>query len=239
MTMRSTKAAARWAGVLYLLSGFPGVFSYLYIPGAFIVPGDAAATARHITDATLTYRVGILSDVVGQVFLVFLVLSLYSLLKDVDRRYARSMVILVAVGVAFEMANVLNLMAPLILLGSGAPMSAFASAQLDALALGFLTVRSDGLLIAQVFWGLWLFPFGVLVMRSGLFPKLLGILLIVACFAYVTDSVVFIVFPAYTHPLTHIMKALGGLGEGAMILWLLIKGAYPAPLASQSATAVA
>jgi hypothetical protein len=118
-------------------------------------------------------------------------------------------------------------------------MSAFASAQLDALALGFLTVRSDGLLIAQVFWGLWLFPFGVLVMRSGLFPKLLGILLIVACFAYVTDSVVFIVFPAYTHPLTHIMKALGGLGEGAMILWLLIKGAYPAPLASQSATAVA
>jgi hypothetical protein len=74
--MSATKADARFAGVLYLLSGLPGVFSYVYLPAAFVVPRDAAATAFKVTSNALTYRFAILSDVVGQIFLVLLVLSL-------------------------------------------------------------------------------------------------------------------------------------------------------------------
>jgi hypothetical protein len=95
--MNSTKARARFAGVLYLLSGLPGVFSYPYVPGALTVPGNATATARKITDIALTHRIGILSDLVSQIILILLALSLYNLLEDPDRRYAWAMVVLVAV----------------------------------------------------------------------------------------------------------------------------------------------
>ena len=95
---------------------------------------------------------------------------------------------------------------------------------MDALALAYLRLRSSGLVVAQLFWGLWLFPFGMLVIKSRLFPRILGVLLIVACVGYVSASSTFFVLPAYSHPVTHLAQLLGGLGECAMILWLLIKG---------------
>jgi hypothetical protein len=223
--MGSTKAAARSAGFLYMLSGIPALFSYLYLPAVIVVPGNAAATAQRITDSTATYRIGILGDLVSQLLLVLVVLSLYDLLSDADRRQARLMVTLVVVGVAFQAANVLNLMAPLLLLNGADFLSVFTKPQLDALALGFLRLRSEALFVSQLFWGLWLFPFGVLVMKSGLFPKILGILLIAACFGYVAGSVAVILEPLHARPVVQVGQVLGGLGEGSMMFWLAIKGA--------------
>jgi len=222
--MKSPKAAARLAGVLYVLAGATGVFSYLYLPGAFIAPGDATETARRITDGALTYRLGIASDLASSIFLLLLALSLYELLKDHDRRYARLMVSLVAVAVAVAVVNVLKFIAPLILLSGADFLSAFSKPQQDALALVFLKLRSSGLALAQVFWGLWLFPFGLLVIKSALFPKILGVLLISACLAYVAQSLTFLVLPAYVHVVALVTQPIEGLGEGLMILWLLIKG---------------
>jgi len=222
--MKSPKAAARLAGVLYVLAGATGVFSYLYLPGAFIAPADATETARRITDGALTYRLGIASDLASSIFLLLLALSLYELLKDHDRRYARLMVSLVAVAVAVAVVNVLNFIAPLILLSGADFLSAFSKPQQDALALVFLKLRSSGLALAQVFWGLWLFPFGLLVIKSALFPKILGVLLISACLAYVAQSLTFLVLPAYVHVVALVTQPIEGLGEGLMILWLLIKG---------------
>jgi hypothetical protein len=233
MNMRSPNSTARAAGILYLLSGLPGVFSYLYLPAAFLAPGDAVATARKIADAAPIYRLGILSDIVGQIFLILLALSLYDLLKDVDRKYARLMVALVAVGVAVQIASVSTLLAPLVLLSGADYWSVFTTPQLDALALFFLKLRGDALLISQVFWGLWLLPFGILVIRSGFFPRILGQLLIVACFGYVATSFMYLVLPDHVHPVVHFTQPLGALGEGVMIIWLLAKGARaPAPLAA-------
>ena len=84
-------------------------------------------------------------------------------------------------------------MAPLVLLSGADFLSVFSKPQLDALALAFLRVRSNGTSVAMVFWALWLFPFGVLVIRSGFFPRILGVLLIVGCFAYLTVSITAIV----------------------------------------------
>jgi hypothetical protein len=106
------------------------------------VPGDAAATAGNIIIHLLTYRLGIASDIVGQVFLILLSLTLYGLLKDADKRYARAMVTLVVVGVAFEIANVLNLIAPLNLLTGAGFLAPFTKPQLAALALGALQLRT-------------------------------------------------------------------------------------------------
>jgi hypothetical protein len=103
-------------------------------------------------------------------------------------------------------------------------LSVFTKPQLEALALGLLNVNSHGNTVDSVFWGLWLFPFGVLVMRSGFFPRVLGILLIVAGCAYVTSSVTSMVLPAYSHVVSQATMPLL-FGEFPIIFWLLIKGA--------------
>jgi len=97
--------------------------------------------------------------------------------------------------------------------------------QLDALALAFFHLHGDGLLLAQIFWGLWLFPFGVLVYRSGFLPRILGVMLIPAGLGYVAASFTSLLLPAYGDFVFHVAAVLGGLGEGSTMLWLLIKGA--------------
>jgi hypothetical protein len=223
--MKSIKTTARQAGVLYLLLGITGVFHLLYIPSAFFVPGDAAATARNIIAGELTYRVGIFTGLVSNVIFLFLALSLYNLLKDADRKQARLMVMLVAVGVAVGVVNLLNWIAPLILLSGAGFLSVFSKPQLDTLALGFLRLSGSGSSVAMAFWALWLFPFGILVIKSGFFPRLLGVLLIVGCFAYLAVSFTAIVFPAYRQGVDRVALPFYSVGELSMIIWLLVKGA--------------
>lgn len=223
--MNSIEAAARRAGALYFLFMVVGLID-LYGFSGFLVPGDAAATARNITAAEFTYRIGILTDFVALLLFVFLVVSLYNLLKEVHKWQAMLMVLLVSVGVAIGLANLFNKIAPLILLSGDRYLSVFTKAQLDALALGVLNLNSDGNNVDTVFWGLWLFPFGILVIRSGFFPRALGILLLVAGVGNVASGVTSIVLPPYSHVVSRITMPLV-FGEFPMIFWLLIKGAKP------------
>ncbi|MGZ3674132.1 MAG: DUF4386 domain-containing protein [Ktedonobacterales bacterium] len=221
--MDSIKATAHRVGALYflfLIVGLVDMFGFSH----FIVPGDATATARNIIAAEATYRIGILTDFVTLLIFIFLVVRLYKLLNGVDQWYAMLMVVLVSVGVTIGLANLLNKLAPLILLSGANYLSVFTKPQLDALALGFLTSNINGDTITGAFWGLWLFPFGILVIKSGFFPRVLGILLMVAGFAYLTSSVTSIILPAYEHVVSQAAMPLG-LGELPIIFWLLIKGA--------------
>jgi len=203
----------------------------LYGFSGFLVPGDATATARNIAAAEFTYRIGILTDFVALLLFVFLVVSLYNLLKEVRKWHAMLMVLLVSVGVAIGLANLFNKIAPLILLSGARYWSVFTKAQLDALALGFLSLNSEGNNVDTVFWGLWLFPFGILVIRSGFFPRALGILLVVAGVGNVASGVTSIVLPPYSPVVSRVTMPLV-LGEFPMIFWLLIKGAkVPSPQA--------
>jgi hypothetical protein len=206
--MNSIKAAGRRAGALYFLFLIVGLVD-MYGFSHFIVPGDASATARNIIAAQLTYRIGILTDFVTLLIFIFLVVSLYNLLKGVDQWHAMLMVLLVSVGVTIGLANLLNKLAPLILLSGANYLSVFTKPQLDAVALGFLASNGNGNTVAGAFWGLWLFPFGVLVIKSGFFPRVLGILLMVAGFAYLTSSVTSIVLPAYEHVVSQAAMPLG------------------------------
>lgn len=227
--MDTIKSKARRAGLLYLLILLNAPINNLYIPSAFIVPGNATATAQKIAAAELAYRFGIVSGLLGQILFVFLVLSLYDLLKEVHRRSARLMVMLVLAGVAVALANLVNQMAPLLLLRGADYLSVFPKSQLDALALTFLRLRNAGENIAMAFWALWLFPLGVLVIKSKFFPKILGVLLIIGCFAYLTLSFTSIVFPAYRSVVDHFAMPFYAIGELSLILWLLIKGAKEPP----------
>jgi hypothetical protein len=83
-----------------------------------------------------------------------------------------------------------------------------------------LQVHSQGLQIAQIFWGLWLFPLGYLVFQSGFLPRILGVFLLVGGIGYVLDSVAAFLFP--TAGLNLIFFT--GWGELLLLAWLLIKG---------------
>ncbi len=233
--MSSTKATARRAGVLYFLFMIVAIVGEFVIP-AFMVPGDAAATARNITAAELTYRIDILTGFVTLIIFIFLVVSLYKLLKDVDKSHAMLMVLLVSIGVAFSIANLFNKFAPLVLLSGDDYLSVFTKPQLDALALSFLGFHSRAAMLSTAFWGLWLFPFGILIIKSGFFPRILGILLIVAGFGYLTSSVTSIVLPEYRHVVSRVMMPLY-FGEVPIIFWLLIKGAKAPQSQAQSSHA--
>src|SRR5436305_1230718 len=114
--MNSAKRTARIAGLLYLLGGLPAPFSLLYLPSALIVPGDAAATATKVRASELLLRLGIVSDLYSAIIFIFVVLTLYRLLKGVDHHQAVLMVILWVVSVPVTFINALNRLAALILL---------------------------------------------------------------------------------------------------------------------------
>ena len=229
--MNSRKHEARVAGVLYLLMAVTAVVSLNNVPSWSMVGGEAAATANKIAASQLLYRIGVVSDLAAQILFVLLVLALYQLLKGVNNRHAVLMVALVLVQVPMAFANMLLGIAPLILLSGADYLSVFDKAQLDALAMGFLNLRGYGIKAVMALWGLWLLPFGLLVYRSGFIPRILGVLLMVGCFAYLVVSVTSLLFPAYERivaPLTVL-----AVGELLITLWLLTKGARTEPLEYQ------
>jgi hypothetical protein len=134
------------------------------------------------------------------------------------------MVALVIVAVPIAFLNMLNNLAALIMLSGAEFLSAFNPAQLQALAMTFLNLHEQGIVLVEMFWGLWLFPFGVLVFKSGFIPRVLGVLLMIACVAYLTDSFTSLLLPRYKDFVSSLTAAPAGLGEFAIMLWLLIKG---------------
>jgi len=221
--VNSTKATAHRAGALYFAFMIVAIIREFVFP-AFMAPGDATATASNISAAVPMYRIGILMSFTTLVMFIFLVSILHKLFRDVDKGHALLMVLLVSVGVAISLANLINEFAPLILLSGADYWSAFTKPQLDAQVLGFLRLHSSGATVATVFWGLWLFPFGILVIRSGFLPRIFGVLLMVAGFAYLVSSVTAIGLPEYRQIVSRIMMPLY-FGEVPIIFWLLIKGA--------------
>jgi uncharacterized protein DUF4386 len=225
----SLKRTARIAGALYFLACIPAPFSLIYIPRTLIVPGNATATASKILASESMFRLGIAGELVSSVAFIFVVLALYRLFQGVDKRQASLMVTLFVVSVPISFLNALNNIAALILLRGADFLSVFTKPQLDALAMVFLRLHGHGLILASIFWGLWLVPFGILVYRSGFLPRILGVLLVINCFAYVIPSFTTLLLPQYRDVVSRIALPFL-LGELAIALWLVIRGARDQPL---------
>jgi hypothetical protein len=237
--MSFTKNPGRFAGLLYILASIPGVFALLYVPSKLIVHGNATATAQNIAASETLFRLGIAADLICQALFIFVVLALYDLLKGVNRRHALLMVTLILVSIPIAFLNELNGIAALILVRGADFLSLFDKPQRDALAMLFLNLHGHGFDVAGIFWGLWLFPLGLLVYRSSFLPRILGVVLMVNCFAYPLNSFTSLVLPQYEAIVSRWMSPLQ-FGEVVFMLWLVIMGAKPKPLADpafNSATA--
>ena len=225
------KGTARSTGLLYLVMGLPAPITLMYMPRRFFVTGDASATAANIASGELVYRFGVLAGLVSSVGFVLLALSLYRLFRDVDRIQARLLLSLVLMASVLGLVDLILLLAPLVFIHGAAAMPSFTQAQLDALALGFLRIRGAEVGIASSLWGLWLLPFGILVMKSRVIPAFIGMLLILGGFAYLAGSLTSILYPEHLSAVSRITLPLGAPGELAIMLWLLIRGGrVPSPL---------
>ena len=217
--MNSIQKTARLSGVLYLALAALSAFGLVYVPSMLIVPGDAAATASNIVTSESLFRLGFVSNLVAYTVNIFVALFLYKLLKPVNKGIASLMVLLILMGLAIGMLNELNQFVALLVLGSDY-LTVFTAAQSQALATLFLGIYEHGFTIAHIFWGLWLFPMGYLIFRSGFLPRVIGVLLAIAGLGYLVDFTLFFLFPDVAVTVSNFTF----VGEVVLILWLLIKG---------------
>jgi hypothetical protein len=227
--MSSTKNPGRFAGLLYLLTSIVGFFAMGYVPNKLIVHKNAAATASNIAASETLFRLGIAGELIGMVGFIFVALALYDLLKGVNRRHAALMFILIVVSIPIAFVNELNSFAALVLVRGADSLSILDKPQREALAMLFLNLHGRGFVVAEMFWGLWLFPLALLVYRSRFLPRFLGVWLALAGFAWVILSLTGVLLPQYADKVdTYLQPAI--LGEIAFMFWLVIKGAKPPAL---------
>jgi len=229
--MVSLNKNARVAGLLYILSSLFGLVRLIYIPNTLIVHGNAAATANNIAGHELLFRFGIVSYLLCNALWIFVILALYRLLKGVDQALAVLMVVIGLMATPISFVNSANDIAAL-LFARGDFLSVFDKAQREALVMLFLNLHHQ-LDLAWQLLGVFFIPFGLLVYKSRFLPRILGVWLIVACFAYLALSLTGLLFPAYEDQVIKFAQPVL-FAEVAMMLWLAIMGVSENRLATTS-----
>jgi len=226
--MNPTRNPGRFAGSLYLLFSIVGFFAMMYVPSKLIVHGNAAATASNIAASETLFRLGIAAQLICHAGFIFVVLALYDLLKGVNRRQASLMVILLVVQIPIAFLNELNSIAVLFLVRGADFLSIVEKPQRDALAMLFLNLHFEGLVVDEIFMGLWLLPLALLVYRSRFLPRFLGVWLALGGFSWVILSLTEVLSPQYYDKVFTYSQPVA-FGEIAFMLWLVIKGARAVP----------
>jgi hypothetical protein len=211
------------AGFLYFIYIVIHISANVIGRSKLIVFGDAAATAQKIMASEWQFRIGFMSDLLSAVLFLLTAWALYVLLKPVNKNLALLFLLLNLGGVAIQCFSDLNLYASLLLLSGADYLKVFQADQLQALAMLFLYLYKNGFMIAQIFYGAWLFPLGYLVFKSGFLPRILGILLMIHCAGWLMYSLQFFLFPGFD-AITYVSWPLGFIAEFGLALWLLIMG---------------
>ncbi len=221
-TPPAPKRLARLAGLLYLVVAICGGLGET-IRNAVDAPGDASALARAIAAHATLVRVGVAVDLVTAVFWLLTALALQRLLEHVGKGAARAMVALTATGTAVMCLNLVFQHGALVLVTDPAYAGLGREGAQAAALLSFATLRT-GEYVAGVFFGLWLLPMGYLAYASRLFPRALGVLLMVGCFGYLGDTLARLLAPPLGATLSPFFITPSAIAEVAMVLWLLVMG---------------
>ncbi|GLQ48462.1 hypothetical protein GCM10007862_35130 [Dyella lipolytica] len=220
--MDTNKKTARLAGLLYLVTVITGIFSLIYVPSRISAHGDATLVVANIVTLEPLFRLGIAAGALGYVAFLILPLALYKLLSPVDKNAAVLMVALAVACVPIYFVAIANQLDVLSLIDGDKYQKLFTSDQLRARVMLSMDAYDNRVFISEIFWGLWLLPFGYLVFKSGFLPKLLGVLLMLGCFSYLIDYFGRMLFPGHTVPSLVMLPA--SLGEIGICLWLVILG---------------
>jgi hypothetical protein len=222
--MTSPKRLARIAGVLYLLNGIVAGFAFGYVLTRVYVPGNAASTAGNLVANSGLVRMGVLADLFQATEWAFLAMTLFLLLKHVNRSAAGAMVAIVAIGSAITCLNDVFQFEAIRVATNPSYAASFGALGSNALVLLLLDIHHYGFLIAQIFFGLWLVPFGYLAYKSGMFPKALGIALIVGGACYLVGMVAVFLVPDFGEKINSLITIPSAIAELSMAGYLLAVG---------------
>jgi len=202
---------ARLTGFMYFLLIPLGVLGIMYIP-TLVVDGDLTATISNLRDNEGMFKLSMLAALLVQMVDIILVLMLYRIFVSVNQNMAKILVLMAMLGIPIALLNEIN---------HGAVLLILANPDIsDKFVLLFLGIHHYGVIIAGIFWGLWLFPMGYLVYKSNFMPKIIGIALMIGCFGYLADSFIYILLPDIGFQFATFMF----IGELMITFWLLIKG---------------
>ncbi len=223
-TMNTSKKTARIAGFLYLIVAVFGIFAIIYVLGKVYIPGDAATTAANVLANSSLVRIGVVADLFQATVFAFLGMTLYHLLKHVSRNAAGSMMILVSIATTIMSLNLIFEFAALLVATDPSYVTAFGTTGSNALVMLLLDMHHYGFLIAQTFFGLWLVPLGYLAYKSGMFPKALGIMLVIGGILYLVDMLLKFLVPDFAATVTSFLIIPFTVAEVWMLGYLLVRG---------------
>ncbi len=224
LILNSPKRLARIAGLLYLLVGIFGGFAQGFVYPKIYAAGDAATTAGNVLANSDLVRAGVVSDLFQATMWVFTAMTLYLLLKHVNRRAASAMVVVAAMGASITCLNAVFEFEALQVATGAVNMAAFGTAGSNALVLLLVDAHHYGLLIFQIFSALWLAPMGYLAYKSGWFPKALGVVLVAATVSYLVDLLVAFLAPALSKEIHAFLSITPAIAEVWMVGYLLFIG---------------
>jgi len=239
--MTSLRRTARIAGVLYLLVALFGFFGHFVARGTVVVPGDAAATVANIVAHPTLFRLGVVGDLLMAIAYLLLGLVLFRLFRHVNREVAAALVVFVAIGTGMILLNLVGQYAALRVATDGSYAAALGQPGSDALALVLVEMQSYGFSMAGVLFGLWLFPLGYLAYTSGQFPRPLGVVLMVACFSYLIDTIATFLILGLDPSFSTVVTMPAAVAELWMVGYLLTVGVRsrtpvaPTPVAAPAA----
>ncbi|PCJ96517.1 MAG: hypothetical protein COA50_06990 [Flavobacteriaceae bacterium] len=223
--MTAQNKTARLAGLTYLILVICGILSLLYIPSKLIVWESASKTLENITNFQQMFRLGIVSSIITFLAFLMLPLILYKLLHKVSEVHARLMVIFALVSIPLSFVNILHKFSILSLIEKPEYGQQMGATELQTQVMLQLEYYNNGIQLSQIFWGLWLLPFGYLIYKSGFLPKVLGILVMLGCFGYlITFFGGFLDSNFHDTILSDIVGIPASVGEIGICLWLLIMG---------------
>ncbi|WP_316803680.1 DUF4386 domain-containing protein [Pedobacter nototheniae] len=229
--MDPRKNTARIAGFLYLMVVVSGTLYLQYIPSKFRLKGNPETVVQNIINARFQFQMGIIYELICWIFFLMLPVFLYKLFKPVHETWAKLMVVFAIVQVPIAFINLLNKFAVLSLTSGSTYLKAFTVQELNAQVLFRIHLYNDGNFINQIFWGLWLFPFGYLVFKAPFMPKILGILLMAGCFGYLIDFAGTFLFSRYDKTfIPNYITLPASLGEIGICLWFIIIGIKDKPI---------
>ncbi|MGC4071609.1 MAG: DUF4386 domain-containing protein [Nibricoccus sp.] len=216
---------SRLAGFLYLVVVVTGIFSLGYVPSQIPLSGDPRTAIDNIKGAEQMFRFGIAAFIILQVSFLLLPLVLFKLLRPVNEAAAICMVVLAVVSVPLALVALSGRMDLLLLATNTSYTEGLGAQQVHAEVLLALGQHRNQLLLTKVFWGLWLFPFGWLVFKSGFLPKILGLFLMLGCFGYLVEVFGRLLVPGYAESaVARFAVKPASIGEIGTCLWLLIVG---------------
>lgn len=219
------KNRARLTGVFYILVIILAGFSQGYVRGTLSDPGNAQATMENIVASERLFRLGLISDLIAFMLDVLISILLYQFLKPVHKTLA-------LIATAFRLLahpaiaslNLLNHYMALQMANGQGYLVALGDDQREIWTMLFMNVHNAGYLLAGAFFGIHCLLLGVLMYRSPSFPKLVGVLMILAAGGYLLETFGNFMIPGYEAVLADVVGFSAATGEVSLTLYLLIKG---------------